>query len=222
MSLFSFDSPFMRFLGKAVEYMLTCLLCLVFCLPIFTIGAALTAKYYVGLKLYRGEDTSFFRDYVRSFKENFKQTTLIWIIEVAVGGLLALDWYLIYTNGGDNYNLVLRILLVILTVYFVMAGLAIFALISRFEMTTKEAVKGALAYTYVNIPRMIFIVILTVLPTAAGLKHFNWFMPIWPVGQAVCLYLICFYYSKSFQKLELHVLGEDEEEKEEKDEETGI
>lgn len=237
MGLFEFDSPFMSFLTKAVEYMLVCLLCLLFSIPIFTTGAAITASYYVGMKLIRGEDNGFFRSFIKGFKENFKQSTTIWIIELLVGCFLAYDWFLIYKNGAENYNKTLMILLLVLSLYFLMASLAIFALIARFSMSTKEAIKGALAYTYVNIPRMLFVLILTAFPTVASIKYVNWLMAIWPIGSAACLYIISYNFSKSFKKLELHVQGLDEEENEneqdsvqidieekigESDEETGI
>ena len=237
MGLFEFDSPFMSFLTKVVEYMLVCLLCLLFSIPIFTTGAAITASYYVGMKLIRGEDNGFFRSFIKGFKENFKQSTTIWIIELLVGCFLAYDWFLIYKNGAENYNKTLMILLLVLSLYFLMASLAIFALIARFSMSTKEAIKGALAYTYVNIPRMLFVLILTAFPTVASIKYVNWLMAIWPIGSAACLYIISYNFSKSFKKLELHVQGLDEEENEneqdsvqidieekigESDEETGI
>lgn len=214
MNLFEFDSPFMSFMTKAVEYMIVSLLCLLFSLPIFTAGAALTASYYVGMKLIRGEDGSFFKSYIKGFKDNFKQSTIIWLGELIVGCFLAYDWFLIYKNGVENYNKILMILLLVLTLYFLMSSLVIFALVARFSMTTKEAIKGALAYTYVNIPRMLFVLILTAFPTAASIRHIDWLMAIWPVGSAACLYIISYNYSKSFKKLELHVQGIDDEEPE--------
>lgn len=220
MNLFSFDSPFMSFLGKAVEYMLVSLLCLLFCIPVVTIGAAFTAQYYVGMKLVRGEDTPFFRAYINSFKENFAQATKIWLVELAIGSFLAYDWYLIYSNGGASYNQVFMILLIVVTLYFVMTSISIFALIARFEMTTKEAVKGAVVYTYVNIPRLIFIIVLTVFPTVAAIKHFEWLVAIWPVGSAACLYIISYNFAKSFKKLELRVQGVDDEMEAKADEDT--
>lgn len=207
MGIFEFDSPFMSFLSKAVSFMLVSLLCLLFSIPVFTAGAAITASYYVGMKLLRDEDSGFFKSFIKGFKENFKQSTTIWLIELVVGCFLAYDWFLIYKNGVENYNKIFMILLLILSLYFVMASLAIFALIARFEMTTKEAFKGALAYTYVNIPRMLFVLILTIFPTIASVKYVNWLMAIWPVGSAACLYVISYNYAKTFKKLELRVQG---------------
>lgn len=214
MGAFSFDSPFMNFLTKACEYMLVSLLCLLFSLPIVTAGAAITASYYTGMKLMRNEDAGFFKSFIKGFKENFKQSTIIWIIEVIVGCFFAYDWYLIYQTGVGKYNNVLIIMLAILTVFMAMMFLAIFALIARFSMSTKEAVKGAFAYTYVNVPRMFFVLILTLFPTIASIKYPDWLMAIWPIGSAAALYVISYNYIKSFKKLELHVQGLDEDDAE--------
>ena len=202
MGLFSYDSPFMNFLRKACEFMLTALLCILCCLPVITVGASVTAQYYVGMKLVRGEDTPFCRAFFKSFKENFKQATLIWLIEMALGAFLAWDWWLIYRNGGENFNQTLKILLALLTLFMVMAGIAIFPLIARFKMTTKEAIKGALSFSYIHFFRMLFIVLLTVLPTIASIKYFNWLMAILPIGSGVALYINSFHFMKTFKKLE--------------------
>lgn len=213
MDFFSFDSPFMSFLTKASEYMLVGLLCLLFSLPVISAGAAITAGYYVGMKLLRDEDAGFFKSFIKGFKENFKQSTVIWIIELLVGCFISYDWYLIYKNGFENYNRIFVILLVVVTVFLAMAFLAVFALVARFKMSTKEAIKGAIAYTYINVPRMLFVLILTIFPTLASLKYPNWLMAIWPVGTAAALYIISYNYLKSFKNLELRVTGETEDTK---------
>ena len=55
------------------------LLWLVCCIPVFTAGAATTAVYYVTLKLVRDEDDSTIKSFFRSFIQNFKQATAIWL-----------------------------------------------------------------------------------------------------------------------------------------------
>lgn len=212
MNIFSFDSPFMEFMTRAVEYMLVSLLCLLCCIPVITVGAAFTAQYYVGMKLIRGEEVPFFRGFFKSFKENFRQATIIWLIELLVAAFFAVDWYLIYKMGGENFNQILKILLGIVCLFFVMASIAVFALLARFEMTVIDALKGAFAYTYVNIPRMLFVLVLTIVPSVAAFKYFNWLVAVWPIASAACLYIISYNFNKSFRKLELRVLGEDEQE----------
>lgn len=212
MGLFSYDSPFMTFLGKACEYLILSLLCLLCCIPVITAGAAITAKYYVGMKLVRGEDTPFCKAFFKGFKDNFKQSTIIWLIELLVGAFLAYDWYLIYTVGGTNFNQIFKILLIVISVYAVMAGIAVFPLIARFEMTIREALKGALVYTYINIPRLLFVIVLLIVPFGLSIKHPQWLIAAYPIGSAVSLYIISFIFVKSFAKLEKNLLGEDEDE----------
>ncbi len=49
--------------------------------------------YYVTLKLARDEDGYTIRSFFKSFKENFKQATAIWLIFLLTGMLLAFDVY---------------------------------------------------------------------------------------------------------------------------------
>ena len=91
------------------------------------------------MKLLRDEDAGFFKSFIKGFKENFKQSTVIWIIELLVGCFLSYDWYLIYKNGFENYNRIFVILLAVVTVFLAMAFLAVFALVARFKMSPRKA-----------------------------------------------------------------------------------
>ena len=74
----------MQFIGKVADFILLNLLTLVCSLPIITFGAAYTAKYYVSMKIVRGEEGTLFKAYFKAFKDNFKQATIIWIIQIIV------------------------------------------------------------------------------------------------------------------------------------------
>lgn len=50
------DSEFMQALGRVADYVILNLLCVLFSLPIVTAGTAMTAKYYVSMKMIRGEE----------------------------------------------------------------------------------------------------------------------------------------------------------------------
>ena len=63
----------MQFIGKVADFILLNLLTLVCSLPIITFGAAYTAKYYVSMKIVRGEEGTLFKAYFKAFKDNFKQ-----------------------------------------------------------------------------------------------------------------------------------------------------
>ena len=54
--MFKLDSPLMNFLNKLCDIMILNILVLVFSLPIFTIGAAVTAGYYMSFKMVKNEE----------------------------------------------------------------------------------------------------------------------------------------------------------------------
>ena len=78
--IFDMDSPVMRFLGRLADLMILNLVTLLCCLPVVTIGASLTAMHYVLLKMVRNEESYIVRSFFKSFKQNFKQATVIWLI----------------------------------------------------------------------------------------------------------------------------------------------
>ena len=55
MKFFNLDSPVMVFLSKVANLMILNVLTIICCIPIFTAGAAITALYYVTIKMARGD-----------------------------------------------------------------------------------------------------------------------------------------------------------------------
>ncbi|MDO4268747.1 MAG: YesL family protein [Eubacteriales bacterium] len=90
---FNYDNPVWRFIGKFFDIMILNLLWVVCSIPIVTMGASTTAVYYVTMKLVRDEDSSTIRSFFKSFKENFRQATIIWLILLAAGCLIGFDLY---------------------------------------------------------------------------------------------------------------------------------
>ena len=96
MRFFSFES---RFSQTMLKFCYACYLNLfwVICsIPIFTIGASTTALYYASLKVLRNEENHVVAMFFRSFKENFKQATQLWLIMLGAGLFLTGDGYILY------------------------------------------------------------------------------------------------------------------------------
>ena len=79
-ALFNLENPVWNFMGKVADLVILNLLALICSIPIVTIGASWTAMYYVTIKIVRKEEGYIIRDFFRSFKENFKQATIIWLL----------------------------------------------------------------------------------------------------------------------------------------------
>ena len=76
------------FLGQLIALNLLWIVC---SLPVITAGASTTALYYCTLKLHKDGDIRVFHDFFKSFKQNFKQSTLIWILMAAVAVFLYME-----------------------------------------------------------------------------------------------------------------------------------
>lgn len=74
----------MRTLSRVADLMILNMLMIACCIPVITIGASYTAMHYVVLKMIRGEDGYLVRGFFKSFKANFKQATLIWLMMLVV------------------------------------------------------------------------------------------------------------------------------------------
>ena len=86
--IFNMDNKFFVFMGRVADLMILNILCIICCIPIITIGASVTAMYYVTLKMARNEESYIVRSFFKSFKENFKQATVIWLVALVAGLLL--------------------------------------------------------------------------------------------------------------------------------------
>ena len=96
MKFFSYDSKFSQVILKVAQGCYLNLLWMVFSLPVITLGAATAALYRMTLKIARGEEPSVTQQFLRGFKEDFKQATVLWLILLGVGLLLGGDGYVLF------------------------------------------------------------------------------------------------------------------------------
>ena len=90
-NFFSMDSKFFTFMGKVADAVILNLLFLVTSLPIITIGASLAALYTVTLKQSEGTSAYIVKEYFHAWKNNFRQSTLLWIFSLIVYALLFMN-----------------------------------------------------------------------------------------------------------------------------------
>lgn len=136
MSFFSLDSKFSQIMGRVFDLMMLNIIFLIMCIPIVTIGANFTAMYYVTLKMIKNEETYIFRTYWKSFRENFKQATAIWLILLAVLIVLILDLLLVMRMPGTITYL--RFVFLVLIFFEAMVLSYVFPVLSRFDNTVKK------------------------------------------------------------------------------------
>lgn len=81
-------NPFIDAIDMLFHFFILNLVFLITCLPVFTIGTALSSMYYVVIKETKGEYGYVVRTYLREFKRNFKNGTIAFLLLSAVGIVL--------------------------------------------------------------------------------------------------------------------------------------
>lgn len=148
---FNTDNPVMEFIAKIFDLVILNLIFIFSCVPIITIGASTSALSYVTLKMVRGEDPYIWRNFWKSFRQNFKQGTLVWIFSILIFIFLGMDFYIINSQNTSLFAVV-RILLWIVCAVALSVFLYVFPVISHFVCTTKQALKNALLMTFGHLP----------------------------------------------------------------------
>ena len=166
MNLFSYDSRFTQVLMKLVYSSYLSILWFICSIPIFTIGASTTALYYTCLKIVRNEEGNVTKTFFKSFKENFRQATVIWLILFAIGSFLAFDFYVLYNLRLNTampmaafWTILLAILIGAIIIYLIVLFM-IFPLQASVINTTPNMFKNAflIGTHYLFAPILVFAV----------------------------------------------------------------
>lgn len=141
-NLFNMDNPFWRTMGKLVDVAWLNILWLICCIPIVTVGPSTTALYYVMLKLVRDEESHNTRSFFRSFKQNFKQGIIIWLIMLAVFFFIVMD-IRAYRTFQNNIATVLSFVFIGLLIIYVLVMNYVFPVLSKFDNTVRRTIQNA-------------------------------------------------------------------------------
>ena len=149
MRFFSYESRFTQLLLKLCTSCLLNVLWFVCSLPIFTIGASTTALYYTSLKVLRNEESHAAPMFFRSFRENFRQATVLWLILLGAGAFLGFDIYVLHhlrlSSSGPFAVLWTLLLAVVIaaSVLYVIVLEFVFPLMASVQNTNREMLKNA-------------------------------------------------------------------------------
>lgn len=160
-NLFNMDGGLFRFLGRLADLLILNIVFWVTCIPIVTIGAAWTSLYYVTLKMVRNEESYIVRSYFKSFKENFKQSTIIWLFILVFIVILIADFQIINAFGGNVLNAV-RLMISAIATLVIMVLMYLFPLVAKFYNTTKNTCKNAFLMAVRHLPFTIAMFVISV------------------------------------------------------------
>ncbi len=141
--LFSYDSPIMQSINKIVDCVILSFLWLIFSIPLITVGASSTALYYTVNKVIRHNRSHVWREFWGSFKSNFKQSTLVWLILLLLYYLLGVDCIFVFNLAkAGKVGAWLLAPFIVTAVLVTMWMLYMFGYMARFYNSLKGILKN--------------------------------------------------------------------------------
>ncbi|WP_305768913.1 YesL family protein [Candidatus Epulonipiscium viviparus] len=139
MKIFDLDGPLYKIGNELADFMLLSIMFVVGCIPIVTIGTSASALFYVYGKKIRKEDPYIYRDFVKSYKQNFKQSLPITIILLIVWASAVLYFISLLSPTFEGFAFMLYSGFVLFfCIEVILFSTYTFAILSRFHMSIKN------------------------------------------------------------------------------------
>ena len=161
--MFKLDSPLMNVLNKLADIFILNLIFLIFCIPIVTIGAAFSAAYYIGFKMVKDEESYIVRGFLKAFKDNFKQATIIWLIVLVVIGVLYAD-FRIMVYSGIAFASWMKVAMGAVTLFVAIGISFVFGLQARYTNTIKNTIRNSFLMALSHLPTAVLLIAVYAVP----------------------------------------------------------
>lgn len=152
-------------MGRVADLIILNLLCLLCCIPIVTAGASITAMFYVTLKMVRNEESYIVKSFFKSFKQNFKQATIIHLIMLVTALLLFFDLRIVNQLEG-TVGQVLHVIFIAFMLLYLMIFLYIYPVLSKFYNTTRNTFVNSFLMAIRHLPYTILMLVISAIPAA--------------------------------------------------------
>lgn len=199
--LFNYDGPVMSAMSRIADLIILNILTVLCCIPIITAGAALTALHYMTIKMVRKEDCYIVRGYFKSFKQNFRQATIIWLILLVAMFIIWGDFFIL-NSGIISLPKAFSVIIMAVGFLFMMMVIYTFPVLARFDNTIRNTLKNAFFMSILNLPRTLLVIVIYVLPFVILLTAPILMPIIFLGGLSIPVYLASYMFVKIFKKFE--------------------
>jgi uncharacterized membrane protein YesL len=207
MGIFRVDSPFYRFLSRFVDVLVLNFWLLVCSIPIVTAGASITAAFSVTMKMVNEEEGYITRSFFRSFKENFKQGTYLWLISLACMYIVYLDFQVF--NAYEDGPILLLIVGILAGVVFFFSLLYTFPQTARYKNTIQQMMKNSQQITVRYFGKTIFLLVILLLEILLAFWSTTTLFFAILIGPVLLIYTISGFCIKIFESVEKNDDDED-------------
>lgn len=149
--LFSYDGPVMKVMTDVMDLVILNFLTILCCIPIVTAGAAFASLHYVLMQIREDRGGSRIKTFFQQFKGNLKSAIPVWLVFLAAGFILFIDYQVYMTSEGSQKWVLIPVFVggLVFGALFVW----VFPLLSRFENRFAATMKNALILSVGYAPR---------------------------------------------------------------------
>ena len=162
-SFFDLDNPFIQFLNRLTDVVILNVICLICCIPIVTIGTSITALHYVTMKMARNEEGYIVSDFFKSFRENFRQSAIIWGIFLLVTIFFYID-IRIFNADAVSFPKAFKLIIYMLYFFVCLTAMYAFPLLGRFSNTVVNTIKNAFLMSIIHVFKSLLMAAIYILP----------------------------------------------------------
>lgn len=163
-NLFHYENPFIQFLVRVGDLMILNLLFILCSLPVVTLGASLTAMHRVTQNMLFEQEEPIIKSFFRAFRQNFKQSTLAWLVELVVIVSLVCDVLLVMAYFDGGLAKAMYILVAVLAILVAGVFSYLMPLIARYENGMRQQVNNAVVLAIIKLPKTVLLMLLNLLP----------------------------------------------------------
>lgn len=159
------DSWLNRGLSHLFDILLLGIITTLLCIPVITIGAALTANMDAMLQIGLKKDNKIFKRYFSVFGKNFGKATLIWLIMLVVGVLIGATVAVClggFLSMDSTVRVIATVFSIIMAIMYCFTFCYVFALQSRYENKIFTTIINALLIGISNFPKSILLTVLVI------------------------------------------------------------
>lgn len=199
--IFDLDNPIWRFIGNLADFFMLSVywyLCVILIIPM---GAGTTALYTVTLKMSSCTEGYITKEFITAFKKNFRQGTIIGLIYLGLGLVIAIDFYWIFFGNPQAGVYFLPLAIMIAFLYLLCASFT-FPLLSHYYNDTRSLLILGVSYTFKNLISVFSYTLFTIGIFAVGIFVF-W--PILLIAPGLSAYISSYILNHIFMKYDKNV-----------------
>lgn len=197
---FSIESPLYKLMVKLLDIIKLNFLWMLCSIPVITMGAATTAAFYIGFKMEKDEDAYIAAPFIREFKANLKQGSIIGVIQMIIIYVIYIDFRLSAAAGEKRLVYMAAGIVAIFLAF--LHFIYVYALLARYENTIINTFRNSFSICIKFFSKTIGLLLFIVLECAIFLWNFKTMFIGFFIGPACIVLTICKFVMPMFKKIE--------------------